>query len=138
MGRGYRIGCKRERSLIFSIHRIITALLFTVLGLTTAGANQIALTGATIINPAGGKIISNATLLLDGERIARVGSPDEPQISAETRRIDCRGNRRRQHRNDPRARKSLESPASPTTPAALQLRLRSAPLRMTTDVRDSF
>ena len=61
------------------------------LSLTTTRAEPIALTGATGINPADEKIIPNATLLLNGEKIAAIGSPNEIKIPPKARRIDCRG-----------------------------------------------
>lgn len=55
------------------------------------GAEKIALTGATVIDPGLGKTLPNTTILLDGRRIAAIGSLDELQLPPEIRRIDCRG-----------------------------------------------
>ena len=59
--------------------------------MTTAVAEQVALTGGSVINPDNGRTISNATVLLDGNQILRVGSADEVKIPAEARGIDCAG-----------------------------------------------
>ncbi len=59
--------------------------------LTSLHAKEIALVDGTVINPADGKVIPNTTILLDGERIAAVGSPNESKIPAEARQIDCHG-----------------------------------------------
>src|SRR6476660_5207499 len=71
--------------------RTIFLALAGTLCLTSSFAEKVALTGATVINPADGKIIPNATVVLDGERIAAVGSPNDSKIPAEARQIDCRG-----------------------------------------------
>ncbi len=71
--------------------RITAIVLATLLCLTNGRAEKIALTGATVINPADGKTIAHAVLLTDGERIAAVGSPDDIQLPPQVRRIDCTG-----------------------------------------------
>ena len=50
-----------------------------------------ALVGGTVINPADGKTMPNAALLLDGKRIAAVGLPNEIKIPQYARKIDCSG-----------------------------------------------
>ena len=52
---------------------------------------ETALVGGTVINPDDGKIIPGAVLLIDGDRISAVGTPNETKIQAEAQRIDCRG-----------------------------------------------
>ncbi len=71
--------------------RLAASVLGAVLCLTAARAEQLALTGATVINPADGKILTEATLLLDGDRITAVGQPNDVTIPPGTRQIDCRG-----------------------------------------------
>jgi NADPH:quinone reductase-like Zn-dependent oxidoreductase/imidazolonepropionase-like amidohydrolase len=50
-----------------------------------------ALVGGTVINPADGKTIPHAIVLLDHERIAAVGLPNEIKIPTDARKIDCSG-----------------------------------------------
>lgn len=71
--------------------RIIAIALTLLISLTSGRADKIAFTGATVINPADGKKIANGVLLIEGERIIAVGSPNEVKIPAEARPIDCRG-----------------------------------------------
>lgn len=71
--------------------RITAIVLSTLLCLTSSRAEKIALTGATVINPADGKTIAHAVLLTDGERIAAVGSPDDVKLPPQVRQIDCSG-----------------------------------------------
>jgi imidazolonepropionase-like amidohydrolase len=69
----------------------ITTIILAFFCLTNIRAEKIALTGATVINPADGKTISHAVLLTDGDRIAAIGSTDEIKLPPEVRRIDCNG-----------------------------------------------
>jgi imidazolonepropionase-like amidohydrolase len=73
------------------MHRALLTLFSGLTCVTTAVAEQVALTGGSVINPGNGRTISNATVLLDGNQILRVGSADEVKIPAEARRIDCAG-----------------------------------------------
>ena len=73
------------------MHRALLTLLSGLICLTTAVAEQVALTGGSVINPDNGRTISKATVLLDGNQILRVGPADEVKIPAEARRIDCAG-----------------------------------------------
>ena len=50
--------------------KIIVVLLF--IGVVTANAEKISLVGATIINPADGKVMPNATVVINGDKIERV------------------------------------------------------------------
>ena len=71
--------------------RFTLIVLAALLCLTKSRAEKVALTGATVINPADGKTIAHAVLLTDGDRIAAVGSADNVQLPAQVRRIDCSG-----------------------------------------------
>ena len=50
--------------------KIIVVLLF--IGAVTVHAEKISLVGATVINPADGKVMPNATVVIDGDKIERV------------------------------------------------------------------
>src|SRR3989475_1977878 len=56
----------------------------------TAHAEKIALVGATAINPADGKVMPNATVVIDGDKIERVsmGKQDATSLG---KQIDCAG-----------------------------------------------
>src|SRR5205814_9308753 len=57
-----------------------------------ASAEKIALTGGTLIKPGNGQIVENAIILIDGNRIARVGEAKSfnwPEAWGP--RIDCTG-----------------------------------------------
>jgi imidazolonepropionase-like amidohydrolase len=71
--------------------RFTLIVLAALLCLTKSRAEKVALTGATVINPADGKTIAHAVLLTDGDRIAAVGSADDVRLPAQVRRIDCSG-----------------------------------------------
>ncbi|MDQ6938813.1 MAG: amidohydrolase family protein [Verrucomicrobiota bacterium] len=62
--------------------------LISILCLTSARAEKIALVNGTMINPADSKIISSAVILIDGDHIASVGTQPAP---ADARQIDCSG-----------------------------------------------
>ena len=61
------------------------------LSLRIAHGEPTALIGGTVINPVDGKIISNTVVLIEGEKISALGSPNEIRIPAEARRVDCTG-----------------------------------------------
>src|SRR5437764_7944021 len=62
-------------------------VLFTA---TLAHAEKISLVGATVINPADGKVVPNATVVIDGDKIERVtmGKQDAASLG---KQIDCAG-----------------------------------------------
>lgn len=64
------------------------ALLFALALIAGARAEKIALVSGTVINPADEKIISKATVLIDGNTIAGVGANAPP---AEAKKLDCSG-----------------------------------------------
>jgi imidazolonepropionase-like amidohydrolase len=57
---------------------------------TTLHAEKISLVGATVINPADGKVMPNATVVIDGDKIERVsmGKQDAASLG---KQIDCAG-----------------------------------------------
>lgn len=64
----------------------LCALVFVV----TARAEKISLVGATVINPSDGKILPNATVVINGDRIERV-SVGKQDAAALGKQIDCVG-----------------------------------------------
>ena len=52
----------------FRIALVLAVLLFTA----ALRAERISLVGGTVINPADGKILPNATVVIDGDKIERV------------------------------------------------------------------
>jgi imidazolonepropionase-like amidohydrolase len=65
-------------------------LLFIVLTMTLARGEKISLVGATVINPADGKTMPNATIVIDGNKIVRV-SMGKQDASSLGRQIPCVG-----------------------------------------------
>jgi imidazolonepropionase-like amidohydrolase len=67
------------------------ALSFVLLILAyTAHAEKIALVGATVVNPADGKVMPNATVVINGDKIERV-SMGKQDAAALGKQIDCVG-----------------------------------------------
>src|SRR5213594_985545 len=56
----------------------------------TAQAEEIALVGATVINPADGKVMPNATVVINGQKIENVATGKQ-NAAALGRQIDCAG-----------------------------------------------
>ena len=50
----------------------LTYLLFTLFTVAVANAERVSLVGATVINPADGKVMPNATIVINGDKIERV------------------------------------------------------------------
>ena len=69
--------------------KTITAL-FLFFGAITLHAAKISLVGATVINPADGKVMPNATIVINGDKIERVsmGKQDAATLG---KQIDCAG-----------------------------------------------
>ncbi len=69
--------------------KTITAL-FLFLIVITLNAERISLVGATVINPADGKVMPNATIVINGDKIERVsiGKQDAASLG---KQIDCAG-----------------------------------------------
>jgi imidazolonepropionase-like amidohydrolase len=70
------------------IRSIAIALFFS---LTTAHAEPFAFVHATIINPATATVLQDATLVVDGNKIAAVGPAKEVKVPEGARTIDSRG-----------------------------------------------
>jgi imidazolonepropionase-like amidohydrolase len=66
------------------------AILLIVFAAVTVQAEKISLVGATVINPADGKVLPNATVVIDGDKIERVamGKQDAATLG---RQIPCVG-----------------------------------------------
>src|SRR4030095_8886786 len=77
------------RMLVQTTAAVALATLFS--GLTTANAEQVALTHATIINPASSAVIHDGTLVIEGDHIAAVGLPNDTKIPQGARTIECTG-----------------------------------------------
>jgi imidazolonepropionase-like amidohydrolase len=75
------------RSLVSLCAALATSLLFAV----PACAEKLSLVGGTVINPADGRIIENALLIIDGGKIESIGSGKEKEIPPGSRRIECKG-----------------------------------------------
>ncbi len=75
-----------KRILSFS-----TAFLLGAAAFTLAQPSQIALVHGTAINPADGRTISDATVLIEGDKIVALSSPNETRIAPEAKQIDCTG-----------------------------------------------
>src|SRR2546421_6326047 len=69
--------------------RIIVILLILIAGVT-ARAEKVSLVGATVINPADGKVLPNATVVINGDKIERV-SVGKQDAAALGKQIDCTG-----------------------------------------------
>ena len=70
--------------------RIFVCLCGVLLAIA-AHAEKIALVGGTVINPADGKAMPNATVLIDGQTIESVSTDKQGATEPGTRRIDCAG-----------------------------------------------
>jgi len=70
----------------FRIALVIAFLAFTA----TLRAEKISLIGATVINPADGKVLQNATVVINGDKIERVamGKQDASTLG---KQISCAG-----------------------------------------------
>src|ERR1700745_1026288 len=68
----------------------ICIVLSALLAVTVARAEKISLVGATVINPADGKVLPNATIVINGDKIERVsmGKQDAATLG---RQISCVG-----------------------------------------------
>jgi imidazolonepropionase-like amidohydrolase len=70
--------------------RIALAIAFSIFALT-ARAEKIALVGATVINPADGKVMPNATVVINGHSIERVAMGKQNAAALGPKQIDCSG-----------------------------------------------
>lgn len=62
------------------------------LGPLHADQPKVSLVGGTVINPADGKIIDDAVVVINGDTIESVGSRKESEVPAGAKQIDCKGN----------------------------------------------
>ncbi|HST31648.1 MAG TPA: amidohydrolase family protein [Chthoniobacterales bacterium] len=65
-------------------------ILLFILGAIHVHAEKISLVGATVINPADGKVLPNATVIIDGDKIERVAIGKQ-EATALGKQIDCAG-----------------------------------------------
>ncbi|MEY2485038.1 MAG: hypothetical protein QOH39_686 [Verrucomicrobiota bacterium] len=65
--------------------------LILALTLATAHAEKISLVGGTTINPGDGKIIENAVVVIDGDKIESVKSRRETSVPSGSKSIECGG-----------------------------------------------
>jgi imidazolonepropionase-like amidohydrolase len=68
----------------------IAIVLLILIGAVTVRAEKISLVGGTVINPADGKVMTNATVVINGEKIERV-SMGKQEAAALGKQIDCVG-----------------------------------------------
>jgi imidazolonepropionase-like amidohydrolase len=66
-------------------------LLLVLLPVAIAGAQPTALVGATAINPADSTVVENATVVIEGSRIAAVGPADEVEVPPDATVRDLSG-----------------------------------------------
>ncbi len=57
----------------------------------SASPAKIALVHGTVIDPAQGKTMAGATVVIEGSKITALGSPNEVKVPPESRQIDCTG-----------------------------------------------
>jgi len=72
------------------MNRIAAFLIGAALA-TSALAQKISLVGGTAVNPADGKIVQNAVLVINGDKIESVASRKESGVPVGSRRVDCDG-----------------------------------------------
>ena len=80
-----------KRPLLFSATAFLAGSLTALAQLPQQTHSKLALVNGTSINPADGKTTRNATIIIDGEKIAAIGSPNETKIPPNARQIDCSG-----------------------------------------------
>src|SRR2546430_13172511 len=70
------------------MNRIAAFLIGSALA-TSALAQKISLVGGTVMSPADGKIVQNAVLVINGDKIESVASRKESGVPVGSRRIEC-------------------------------------------------
>src|SRR3984893_10458236 len=68
----------------------VPSFLLAIITATIVQAERISLVGATVINPADGKVLPNATIVINGDKIERV-SMGKQDVSTLGKQIDCVG-----------------------------------------------
>ncbi|HEY2102077.1 MAG TPA: amidohydrolase family protein [Chthoniobacterales bacterium] len=71
--------------------KVVVTFAFASLLIATADAEKTALVGGTVINPADSKVIDNAVLVIDGDKIENVASRSETDVPAGAQQLDCAG-----------------------------------------------
>jgi cytosine/adenosine deaminase-related metal-dependent hydrolase len=71
--------------------KLIASLALSLVFAATALAEQTLLVGGTVINPADGKTVDNAVLLINADKIENVTTRKEARIPSGTKSIDCTG-----------------------------------------------
>src|SRR5438034_498650 len=69
----------------------IAALLIGSARATSALAQQMSLVGGTVINPADGKIVQNAVLVINGDKIESIASRKQSGVPVGSRWVECDG-----------------------------------------------
>src|SRR6184192_2659091 len=72
------------------MNRIAAFLIGSALA-TSALAQKISLVGGTVINPADGKIVQNAVLVINGDKIESIASRKESGVPVGSRWVECDG-----------------------------------------------
>src|SRR5947208_15605366 len=72
------------------MNRIAAFLIGSALA-TSALAQKISLVGGTVINPADGKIVQNAVLVINGDKIESIASRKEIGVPVGSRWVECDG-----------------------------------------------
>src|SRR4051795_540880 len=67
----------------------IAAFLFAFIVVSSALAEKISLVGGTVINPADGKLVENAVVVINGDKIESVASRNQSGVPGGSRRIEC-------------------------------------------------
>ena len=80
-----------KRFSLFSAAAFLAGTLISLGQSPGQASSKLALVHGTVINPADGKTMPDATIVIDGTQIAAVGSPNDVKVSPEIRRIDCAG-----------------------------------------------
>jgi imidazolonepropionase-like amidohydrolase len=70
--------------------KTLTCFLLVIIGATIVRAEKISLVGATVINPADGQVMPNATVVINGDKIERA-SMGKQNAASLGRQIDCVG-----------------------------------------------
>jgi imidazolonepropionase-like amidohydrolase len=69
----------------------LTTAVLLCFGTATAHADKFSLVGGTAINPADGKVIENARIVINGDTIESVGSAGEKEVATGSKSVDCKG-----------------------------------------------
>ena len=72
------------------MNRIAAFLIGAALA-TSALAQKISLVGGTVINPADGKIVQNAVVAINGDKIESIASRKETGVPVGSQWVDCAG-----------------------------------------------